>query len=69
MWRESCECVIKKVYLLGHLRALCPGCRHAPQSRARLTGGSSVVVVDVEVVSVTVAAVVVVVRRRVDERV
>ena len=28
-------------YLLGHLRALCPACRHAPQSRERFAGGSS----------------------------
>ena len=28
-------------YLLGHRRALCPGCRHAPQSRERFLGGSS----------------------------
>ena len=27
--------------LLGHLRTLCPGCRHAPQSRKRLAGGLS----------------------------
>ena len=28
-------------YLLGHRRALCPACRHAPQSRERFAGGSS----------------------------
>ena len=28
--------------LLGHVRALCPGCRQCPHSRARLAGGSSV---------------------------
>ena len=33
-----------KIYfliLLGHLRTLCPGCRHAPQSRKHLAGGLS----------------------------
>ena len=28
--------------LLGHVRALCPGCLQCPQNRARLAGGSSV---------------------------
>ena len=32
---------LKFNYLLGHRRALCPGCRHAPQSRDRFAGGSS----------------------------
>ena len=43
---------LKFNYLLGHRRALCPGCRHAPQSRDRFAGGSSLaeVVVVVEVV-------------------
>ena len=50
--------------LLGHVRALCPGCLQALQSRALLAGGSSVsgvsvaVAVEVEVVAVAVAAVV-----------
>ena len=47
--------------LLGHVQALCPGCRQALQSRALLAGGSSVsvaVAVEVEVVAVAVAAVV-----------
>ena len=58
----------KNNYLLGHVRALCPGCRHAPHSRNRLAGGSFVAVgVVVEEVGVTVGLVVVVVRRGVDE--
>ena len=63
--RENYEHVIsiKNNYLLGHVRALYPGCRHAPQSRDRLAGGSSVAVV----VVVEVAPAVVVVRRGVDE--
>ena len=30
---------LKFNYLLGHRRALCPGCQHAPQSRERFAGG------------------------------
>ena len=33
---------LKFNYLLGHRRALCPGCRHAPQSRDRFAGGTRV---------------------------
>jgi len=51
-----------KQLLLGHVRALCPGCRHAPQSRDRLAGGSSVLVVVVAEVEAVIAAGVVVVR-------
>ena len=38
----SIEIKPKFIYLilLGHLRTLCPGCRHAPQSRKRLAGAN-----------------------------
>ena len=57
------------IVLLGNVRALCPGCRQAPQSCAFLAGGSSVeVAVEVEVVVVVVAeAAVVPVGRGVEE--
>ena len=34
--------------LLGHLRTLCPGCRHTPQSCKRLAGGLEIVVLKME---------------------
>ena len=46
-------------YFVGQVRALWPGCRHAPQSLVRLAGGSSA--------SVVVVVVVVVVERGVAE--
>ena len=55
----------KSSYLLGHVRALCSGCRQAPQSRDLLAGRSSIAVIAIIVSAVEV--VVVVVRRGVDE--
>ena len=45
-WGAESNRVTKiNIYLFGQLRALCPGCRHAPQSHGLLVGGPSLVLV------------------------